>query len=134
MRTVVVVRIEVMEEEEEGAVSCGKLVERRDRALLAFSRFDPSSETAFAHDLSRGPPVEEADVALLLKSFPCLEHLEPGRYKVISRSGSYHGTTAGVLWLGGAPTGAGSPTGRTPQLRSLVPYTREGSIRTDLPS
>ena len=31
---------------------------------------------------------------------------EPGRYKVISRSGSYHGTTAGVLWLGGAPTSA----------------------------
>ena len=29
---------------------------------------------------------------------------EPGRYKVISRSGSYHGTTAGVLWLGGNPS------------------------------
>ena len=28
---------------------------------------------------------------------------EPGRYKVISRKGSYHGTTAGVLWLGGNP-------------------------------
>jgi len=27
---------------------------------------------------------------------------EPGRYKIISRSGSYHGTTAGVLWLGGS--------------------------------
>ncbi|MDA0770639.1 MAG: hypothetical protein BZY79_04380 [SAR202 cluster bacterium Casp-Chloro-G4] len=27
---------------------------------------------------------------------------EPGRYKVISRRGSYHGTTAGVLWLGGS--------------------------------
>ena len=26
---------------------------------------------------------------------------EPGRYKVISRRGSYHGTTGGVLWLGG---------------------------------
>ena len=26
---------------------------------------------------------------------------EPGRYKVISRRGSDHGTTAGVLWLGG---------------------------------
>jgi adenosylmethionine-8-amino-7-oxononanoate aminotransferase len=26
---------------------------------------------------------------------------EPGRYKIISRRGSYHGTTAGVLWLGG---------------------------------
>ena len=26
---------------------------------------------------------------------------EPGRFKVISRRGSYHGTTAGVLWLGG---------------------------------
>lgn len=25
-----------------------------------------------------------------------------GRYKVISRRGSYHGTTAGVLWLGGS--------------------------------
>lgn len=28
---------------------------------------------------------------------------EPGRYKVISRVGSYHGMTAGVLWLGGSP-------------------------------
>ena len=28
---------------------------------------------------------------------------EPGRYKVISRKGSYHGFTAGVLWLGGTP-------------------------------
>ena len=26
---------------------------------------------------------------------------EPGRYKVISRKGSYHGATGGVLWLGG---------------------------------
>ena len=26
---------------------------------------------------------------------------ESGRYKIISRKGSYHGTTAGVLWLGG---------------------------------
>ncbi len=29
---------------------------------------------------------------------------EPGRYKVISRRGSYHGTTGGVLWLGGSPS------------------------------
>ena len=28
---------------------------------------------------------------------------EPGRYKIISRKGSYHGTTAGVMWLGGSP-------------------------------
>ena len=28
---------------------------------------------------------------------------EPGRYKIISRRGSYHGMTAGVLWLGGGP-------------------------------
>ena len=28
---------------------------------------------------------------------------EPGRYKIVSRRGSYHGTTAGVLWLGGNP-------------------------------
>lgn len=33
---------------------------------------------AFAHDLSRGPPDDEADVALFLKSFPSLEHVEPG--------------------------------------------------------
>ena len=31
---------------------------------------------------------------------------EPGRYKVISRRGSYHGTTAGVLWLGGGSPAA----------------------------
>ena len=29
---------------------------------------------------------------------------ETGRYKVISRRGSYHGMTGGVLWLGGAGT------------------------------
>ena len=28
---------------------------------------------------------------------------EPGRYKVISRKGSYHGMTAGVLWAGDGP-------------------------------
>ena len=28
---------------------------------------------------------------------------DTGRYKIISRKGSYHGTTAGVLWLGGSP-------------------------------
>ena len=28
---------------------------------------------------------------------------EPGRYKVISRKGSYHGATAGVMWLGRKP-------------------------------
>ena len=27
---------------------------------------------------------------------------EPGRYKIISRRGSYHGTTGAVLWLGGS--------------------------------
>ena len=26
---------------------------------------------------------------------------EPGRYKIISRRGSYHGMTGGVIWLGG---------------------------------
>jgi adenosylmethionine-8-amino-7-oxononanoate aminotransferase len=29
---------------------------------------------------------------------------EPGRYKIISRRGSYHGTTGGVVWLGSNPT------------------------------
>ena len=29
---------------------------------------------------------------------------DQGRYKIISRRGSYHGTTAGVLWLGGGPS------------------------------
>ena len=29
---------------------------------------------------------------------------DKGRYKIISRMGSYHGTTAGVVWLGGTPT------------------------------
>lgn len=28
---------------------------------------------------------------------------DPGRYKVVSRRGSYHGATAGVLWLGSTP-------------------------------
>jgi adenosylmethionine-8-amino-7-oxononanoate aminotransferase len=28
---------------------------------------------------------------------------EPGRYKIISRRGSYHGTTGGVVWLGHSP-------------------------------
>ena len=30
---------------------------------------------------------------------------EPERYKVISRKGSYHGTTAGVMWLGESSSG-----------------------------
>ena len=30
---------------------------------------------------------------------------EPNRFKMISRKGSYHGTTAGVVWLGGLPGG-----------------------------
>ena len=30
---------------------------------------------------------------------------QPGRYKFISREGSYHGTTGGVHWLGTAPPG-----------------------------
>ena len=30
---------------------------------------------------------------------------DTSRYKIISRVGSYHGTTAGVLWLGGSPEG-----------------------------
>jgi 16S rRNA (guanine(1405)-N(7))-methyltransferase len=46
--------------------------------LNDFFRIAAVDGEAFAHDLSRGPPREEADVALLLKSFPCLEHLEPG--------------------------------------------------------
>ena len=46
--------------------------------LNDFFRIAGFEGEAFAHDLSRGPPVEDADVALLLKSFPCLEHLEPG--------------------------------------------------------
>jgi 16S rRNA (guanine(1405)-N(7))-methyltransferase len=46
--------------------------------LNDFFRIAEVRGRAFAHDLSRGPPVEDADVALLLKSFPCLEHLEPG--------------------------------------------------------
>ena len=29
---------------------------------------------------------------------------EAGRYKIISRNGSYHGATGGVLWLGSTPT------------------------------
>ena len=29
---------------------------------------------------------------------------EAGRYKIISRKGSYHGTTGGVMWLGQSPT------------------------------
>ena len=31
---------------------------------------------------------------------------DAGRYKIISRKGSYHGTTGGVLWLGGSPGGS----------------------------
>jgi 16S rRNA (guanine(1405)-N(7))-methyltransferase len=46
--------------------------------LNDFFRIARVDGEAFAYDLSRGPPAEDADIALLLKSFPGLEHLEPG--------------------------------------------------------
>ena len=39
---------------------------------------------------------------------------EAGRYKVISRKGSYHGATGGVLWMGGGP-------GRRPDFEPAYP-------------
>ena len=42
---------------------------------------------------------------------------EPGRYKIISRKGSYHGTTGGVQWLGG---GGGSREDYEPVYPGMV--------------
>jgi 16S rRNA (guanine(1405)-N(7))-methyltransferase len=46
--------------------------------LNDFFRIVAVDAEAFAYDLCRGPPALDADVALLLKSFPCLEQLAPG--------------------------------------------------------
>jgi 16S rRNA (guanine(1405)-N(7))-methyltransferase len=46
--------------------------------LNDFFRIAGIEGEAFAYDLSSGPPAEDADIALLLKSFPCLERLAPG--------------------------------------------------------
>ena len=57
--------------------------------------------------LSRSFPVsggsEANETALKIARAYHKRRGEGGRYKVISRIGSYHGTTAGVLWLGGTP-------------------------------
>ena len=57
--------------------------------------------------LSRSFPVsggsEANETALKIARAYHKRRGDSGRYKVISRIGSYHGTTAGVLWLGGAP-------------------------------
>jgi adenosylmethionine-8-amino-7-oxononanoate aminotransferase len=54
--------------------------------------------------LSRVFPVsggsEANETALKIARSHAHRNGEPTRYKVISREGSYHGTTAGVLWLG----------------------------------
>jgi adenosylmethionine-8-amino-7-oxononanoate aminotransferase len=46
---------------------------------------------------------------------------EPSRYKVISRRGSYHGTTYGTMWLGGHPGFARSEYQPVPQNVVHVP-------------
>ena len=57
--------------------------------------------------LSRSFPVsggsEANETALKIARAYHRRRGDSGRYKVISRIGSYHGTTAGVLWLGGTP-------------------------------
>ena len=57
--------------------------------------------------LSRVFPVsvgsEANETALkIVRAYHCRRG-EPGRHKVISRKGSYHGGTGGVLWLGSSP-------------------------------
>ena len=58
-------------------------------------------------NLSRSFPVsggsEANETALKIARAYHRRRGESGRYKVISRKGSYHGTTGGVLWLGGSP-------------------------------
>ena len=60
--------------------------------------------------LSRSFPVsggsEANETALKIARAYHRRRGDSGRYKVISRIGSYHGTTAGVLWLGGTPQSA----------------------------
>ena len=57
--------------------------------------------------LSRSFPVsggsEANETALKIARAYHRRRGDSGRYKIISRVGSYHGTTAGVLWLGGTP-------------------------------
>jgi len=58
-------------------------------------------------NLSRSFPVsggsEANETALKIARAYHRRRNENSRYKVISRKGSYHGTTGGVLWLGGNP-------------------------------
>ena len=71
-------------------------------ALLAqkLARITPGS-------LSRAFPVsggsEANETAIKIARAYHRRRGETRRYKIISRIGSYHGTTAGVLWLGGTP-------------------------------
>ena len=59
-------------------------------------------------DLSRTFPVsggsEANETALKIARAYHKRMGDPGRYKVVSRKGSYHGTTGGVLFLGGVPS------------------------------
>mgnify|MGYP003309420503 FL=1 len=58
-------------------------------------------------DLSRVFPVsggsEANETALKIARAYHVKNGDINRNKIISRRGSYHGTTAGVLWLGGGP-------------------------------
>lgn len=58
-------------------------------------------------DLTRVFPVsggsEANETALKIARAYHKRRGDTGRYKIISRRGSYHGTTGGVMWLGGSP-------------------------------
>mgnify|MGYP001164632170 FL=1 len=62
--------------------------------------------TMLPGDLERVWPVtggsEANETAIKLARAYHKRKSEPGRYKIISRKGSYHGATAGVMWLGGS--------------------------------
>ncbi len=55
---------------------------------------------------------------------------QPGRYKVISREGSYHGATGGVYWLG--TSAAGYREGFEPTQRGLLYAPQPNSYRCSL--
>jgi 16S rRNA (guanine(1405)-N(7))-methyltransferase len=60
-----------------------------ERLARAFDRLGlawPVELQGVAHDLAGGPPETGADLVLLLKAIPCLEHQEPGAGKRLLRS------------------------------------------------
>jgi adenosylmethionine-8-amino-7-oxononanoate aminotransferase len=85
-------------------------------------------------NLSRSFPVsggsEANETALKIARAYHRRRNENSRYKVISRKGSYHGTTGGVLWLGGNPAAPRSDF--EPEYPGMIYAPQPNSYRCEL--